>query len=190
MNGLARLPRLPRLARPLAFALAAALASTASAGSDGIRPPNATAPSKPAAPRWTDAAAKHGGSGIRLRYEVPAALQAGVPAELQLQFSGIGAADARVELRAPQGASLTDTSGNAVGSVALPAGRTTTLRLRLTPALDGLQTLDVFTSQAQRLSAQSVPLKVGSGKPDLKTMGKPQTMPDGEKVISLPAQTR
>lgn len=183
------------LRRPLAAALVAGCAALAPAAfaldSDAPAAKSSAAVKKtPAKPRWIEAAAKHGGSGIRLRYSVADSVQPGVPADVRLQFSGVETDDASVELRPPHGASLTDAAGNAVRSVLLPRGSTTTLVLRLTPVADGAQTLDVFTSQGQRLSAQSVLLNVGSGKLDLQKMGKAQTTPSGEKVISLPAETR
>lgn len=152
--------------------------------------PTDAAPAKrqtKAEPDWTLAASKHNGSGIRLRYSVPAQLQPGQVARVQLQFSGVSADGASVDLRPPQGARLTRADGSALGTLALTRDQATTLDVLLTPAGDGMQTLDVFTSQAGRRSAQSVPLKVGTGAAALKASGAVKSTPAGERVISLPS---
>lgn len=141
-----------------------------------------------AKPVWVQAAAKHGGSGVSLRYSLPDALQANLPATLQLQFSGVGQDDARVELRAPAGSTLTDASGAAVTALALTPGQTTTLSLTVTASADGMQFIDVFTTQGGRSTAQSVPLKVGKGELALKKTGTLRVEPNGERVVSMPAQ--
>lgn len=137
---------------------------------------------------WVQAADKHGGSGIKLRYSMADGLQPNQPGTLQLRFSGIGEDDARVELRAPAGTTITDASGAALTGVALPRGQATTLSLNVTAAADGMQFIDVFTTQGGRSSAQSVPLKVGKGELALQKTGTLRVEPNGERVISLPAQ--
>lgn len=141
-----------------------------------------------AKPMWVQAAAKHGGSGISLRYSVPDAVQPNQPIALQLQFGGVGEDDARVELRAPAGTTITDAGGAAVTGLTLPRGQTTTLSLTVTGTADGMQFIDVFTTQGGRSTAQSVPLKVGKGELSLKKTGTLRVEPNGERVISLPAQ--
>lgn len=173
-----------------AAAGSAALALTAQAdtGSPGSSVTKPEPKGALATAKWVTAASKHNGSGIRLSYSVPDALQAGQPARVQLRFSGVTAQGATVALRVPAGTELTADSGLAIGRVPLAVGQVTTLDLRVVPTADGLQTLDVFTSQAERSSAQSVPLKVGSGTAKPQAPGKVMTTPSGEKIISLPAQ--
>jgi hypothetical protein len=139
-------------------------------------------------PVWVQAAAKHGGSGVSLRYSLAATLQPNVPAALQLQFAGISEDDASVEVRAPVGVTLTDANGAPLASQSLPRGQITTLSLTVTAAVDGMQFIDVFTTQGGRGSAQSVPLKVGKGEMLLKKSGDLRIEPNGERVISMPAQ--
>lgn len=170
--------------KPSAPAASAAKASGAKTTIASTNP--STAKSRPLGP-WVQAPSKHSGSGIRLRYRTPDAVQPGEAITLELQFSGVTAPDAQVELRGPEGSSLSAADGSALSRVALPVGQTTTVAVRLVPTGDGLQTLDVFTSQAERSSVQSVPVKVGSGRKQLKTQGKLETTPSGEKVISLPS---
>ena len=173
-----------------------ALVAAAHAGGQGPAAPAGPVEAKAsgksaAAVRWTPLAmAKHNGSGVRVAYAVPVALQPGRTGSVQLQFSGVGADDARVEWRGPQGSLVSSALLGAASSMALPAGQVTTLVLDVTPAADGMAYLDVFTSQGGRTSAQSVPLKVGSGAVHLKRDGNAQTMPSGEQVISLPSQPK
>lgn len=141
--------------------------------------------------QWVAAAnAKANGSGIALRYRVPANLQPGQPADIELEFSGVTAADAAAQWRAPAGSAMTAAQGSTATSTTLPPGQTTTVRLTITPSADGMAYVDVFTSQNGRTSAQSVPLKVGTGQVVLKREGSAMTTPSGERVISLPSQPK
>ena len=170
----------------IALAGSCAMAGTAHADGDpGASPRAAKAKARS---HWTEApAGKQNGSGIRMSYIVPAGMQPGQSARVQLQFSGVTADDARVEWRAPEGSSVSSAQLGAAASMALPPGQVTTVTLDITPAVDGMAYLDVFTFQGGRGSAQSLPLKVGSGAVKLKREGTLQTSPSGEKVISLPS---
>lgn len=174
--------------RLVAAAGCAGLALAAHAGGDPAAAQRVgRSEARAAAAAWTPAPAKHNGSGIRLAYRVPAGLQPGQPGTVQLQFSGAGSDDARAEWRVGNGVAAL---APAALSVALPRGEVTTVSVVVTPSADGTAFLDVFTSQAGRTSAQSVPLKVGSGAVALKRDGAAQTMPSGEKVISLPSSPK
>lgn len=134
---------------------------------------------------WVKLNQKHNGSGVQVRYNVPAALQAGQPSTVRLRFSTVSdAAGAVAEIKAPAGVTLS----GAAGPLTLPQGRATTVDMQATAAADGQYFVDVLTTQAGRTSVQSIPLQVGDAKPQLKTTGKPETTPSGEKVISLPSQ--
>ena len=157
-----------------------------SAHADGMPMPPRTVKSS-----WTAApAGKANGSGVRLSYLVPANLQPGQIARVELRFSGVAVDDARVNWRAPAGSTVTSQQVGAATSMTLPVGEVTTITLDITPAADGMAYLDVFTAQGGRASAQSVPLKVGSGKVAMKREGTVQTAPSGERVISLPSTPR
>ena len=172
--------------RLIALVGCAAMVVSAHAGGDAPAP-HPVAKAK-ASSHWTRAAAgKHNGSGIRVSYIVPAGMQPGQSARVQLQFSGVTADDAKVEWRGPAGSSISSAQLGAATTMALPAGQVTTISLDVTAAADGMAYLDVFTSQGGRGSAQSLPLKVGSGKVALKREGTMQTAPSGEKVLSLPS---
>lgn len=151
--------------------------------------PNAK-PAAKAKATWVAAARKHNGSGVELSYTVPATLTAGQAAEVQLRFNDVKKDDASVKITAPAGVALASTTSNAAlnADMVLPRGQTTVVTLQVTPSADGLQYLNVFTTQSGRSSAQSIPLQVGSSANKLEASGKPETTPAGEKVISLPSK--
>lgn len=171
----------------VASMIALAAVPAFAAGADAPLAEKRASAAKRAADAWTTAPSKSNASGIRLRYLVSPALQPGQLGIVKLQLSGVTGDDARVEWRAPAGSSWRGPEGVNGTSMALPPGQVTTLVLEITPAADGMAYLDVFTSQGGRATAQSVPLKVGSGAPQLKREGTAQTTPGGEKVISLPS---
>jgi hypothetical protein len=175
--------------RPIALA-AGCVALAAAVHAADAKSSSKTAPAERAksAEGWISAApGKANASGIRLRYQVSPALLPGQMGIVKLQFSGVTRDDAKVEWRAPAGSSWRGPEGITGSSMLLPPGQVTTIALEITPAADGMAYLDVFTSQGGRASAQSVPLKVGSGAIQLKREGTLQTTPGGEKVISLPS---
>lgn len=59
--------------------------------------------------------------------------------------------------------------------------------LRVTPQGNGLHYLHVFLRQGDRAEALAIPVQVGKGSVVAKP-SKAVTMPDGQRVISLPAQ--
>lgn len=140
---------------------------------------------KPAKRTWVPLPRKHGGSGVQVRYNAPATTQPGTPVTVRVQFGTVTKDGATARFRLPAGMSFV---GVDPGSVALPRGGNTEVELRVLPSADGLHYINVFTVQGGRTSAQSIPVKVGSGQRALKPNGMVQTTPSGEKVISLPSQ--
>lgn len=174
--------KLHRLALATLCAAACSFSVATFACPEGAHKGASTASKKTA---WVKLAQKHNGSGVQVRYSVPASLQAGQPSTVRLQFSTVSdAAGAVAEIKAPAGVTLT----GAAGPLTLTQGRPTTVDLQATAAADGQYFVDVLTTQGGRTSVQSIPLQVGDAKPQLKTTGKPETTPSGEKVISLPSQ--
>lgn len=135
---------------------------------------------------WVTAARKHNGSGVTMSYSVPKVLNAGQMATVQIRLSNVKKNDASVKVTPPASVTLTGNTSVVTG-MALPLG-STTVTLQVTPSADGLEYLNVFTTQGGRTSVQAIPLQVGSAPPALKTQNKIETTPDGERVISLPAQ--
>lgn len=127
--------------------------------------------------------AKHGkpGSGVIVTHVVPARIGVGETVSVRLRFSGVTAADgAAIEVRDP----ATKTT---LLSMQLAQGERKTVDLPFTGRSDGMQYIDVTTTQGGRSSVQQVPLPVGSGQVRLKAEGERRTTADGEAVISLPA---
>jgi hypothetical protein len=150
----------------------------------GAGKPTATggaAAAQKTSPVWQTMSGKHMGSGVVMRYAVPAKIAVGETVTVQLQFLGISAADgATVEVR--------DRATRAtVLTLNLSAGEQRTVELPYANRTDGMQFLDVTTTQGGRLTVQSIPLRVGSGELKLKPQGQRATTADGEAVISLPA---
>lgn len=140
------------------------------------------APAKKTA--WVKLAQKHNGSGVQVRYSRPSVLQVGQASTVRLEFSGVSTdAGAAAEIKAHSGVTLSGAT-----SVTLQSGRATSVEVQVAATSEGRHYIDVFTTQGGRTSVQSIPLQVGNAKPQLKTTGKPETTPSGEKVISLPSQ--
>ncbi len=169
---------------PLAVATTPALAADAKATAQ----PGKLAPLE-APIKWVEAPSKPSGSGIRLRYSVPDVIQAGQLVPVQIELANVRPG-AEVQWRLPGGSTGTTMPGGAGSFMALTPGQPNVITVNVMPTADGTVYLDVFTRQNGRGSAQSVPLKVGSGKVTLKQEGVARTGPGGEKVISLPSTPR
>ena len=162
--------------RLTATALCVAVAGTVFAGGDGV----------------VDGAAGHAGvtrqktsgkatSGVIVRQSVPEQIAIGETVVLRLHFSGVTAADgATVEIRDPS-------TRAALASVWLAQGERRTIDLPYVGRSDGMQFIDITTTQAGRNTVQSVPLRVGSGELVLKREGRKLQSTAGDNVISLPA---
>ncbi len=137
-----------------------------------------------------DVAAK-AGSGVRHTAVTPKNIALGVATPLTLTFDAATVADARAEVRAPLGMTVTRADGSAVGVIELAVGRPTVVDLLVTAQYDGMQYLDVDTRQNARRSVRSVPLGVGSGvMKKLESSGRVETMSDGRRVKVMQGETR
>lgn len=184
--------------RPLAtFILGAGLACAAMASTDPPQPARSRVPQAKLAaqPGWVPAPIKAGGSGVALRYGVPATLNPGQAARVRLRLSGIVAqAGAQVELRASDPALQFDVDGRPVnGPIELSRGEVRELQLQVVAAAEGLYRLSVHTRQNGRVSAVSVPIRVGNAQvqaqaPAKVRGGAVQVTPAGEKIVALPAR--
>ena len=123
------------------------------------------------------------GSGVSVTPTVPAKIGIGETVTVRLRFAGISAEDgATVEVRDPA-------TKATLLSTRLARGEQKTVELPYTGRSDGMQYLDITTTQAGRTSVQSVALPVGSGQIKLKPEGQRRTTASGETVISLPASS-
>src|SRR5690606_6738953 len=86
-----------------------------------------------AEPGWQIASAKHGGSGVVLRYAVPDKVALGETVTVRLRLSGVTAADgATVEVRDPA-------LGTTLAAFTLASGEQRALELPFTARVDGPQ---------------------------------------------------
>lgn len=177
-----------RAAAPLLAGLCLAFAGFAQADAQGqgTGKPAATvgaAAAEKSSPVWQTVSGKHMGSGVVTRFALPAKIAVGETVTVQLQFVGVSAPDgATVEVRdrATRAAVLT---------LNLAAGEQRTVELPYSSRSDGMQFLDITTTQGGRMTVQSIALRVGSGELKLKPQGQRNTTADGGAVISLPAAT-
>jgi hypothetical protein len=170
---------------------AACMAASAHADAFHATPAANTKSKTAAADSWTTARQKHNASGLELRYRAPATVKPGAGAALALSISGVTAEGAQVELKGSDPAMRILLGGRPVsGPVALAAGESRRLDLEVLDAPEGLQQVAVYLTQNGRTSVVSVPVKVGQGQQLQKAQGEAHTTPSGEKVISLPAQTK
>lgn len=167
-----------------------ALAAGALLGAASLCSPGALAAGRePAAeaakaqPAWQSVSGKHTGSGVVLRYAVPDKMAVGEAVTVRLQFSGVSAPDgASVEVRDP-------VARTTLLALRLAQGEQRTVELPFAGRADGMQYIDITTTQAGRMTVVSVPLRVGTGELKLKPEGQRSTTAGGEAVISLPAAT-
>lgn len=187
-----------------AWAAQPALASTADAAVTKKSAMTASAHPKPVAQptkqvgtkksqRLVLASSKHNGTGVVLRYGVPATVQPGQTGNVTLLLSNITApegAQVRVVAESPS-LRVVPAGGTAMRQLeqatTLSAGEAHQMDLQVSADTDGMYFVNVFVSQQGRSSAYSIPVKVGRGTLKLKQEGTAQTTPSGEKIISLPS---
>jgi methionine-rich copper-binding protein CopC len=121
-------------------------------------------------------------SGVVVQAEMPAKWRVGETATIRLHISGVNAFDgATVEVLEPA-------TRRTLYSAQLARGEVRTVELPYTATRDGVQYLDILTRQAARSSVRSLAVAAGSGQVALKREGTVLTTPEGEAVVSLPAQ--
>jgi hypothetical protein len=168
----------------LGFSLLLALAneSFAQQTARAVAAPSA----KPAKDGFITASSKKPGAGITVRYRFDGTPAADMPVTVTLQLRDVvSTSGATVMLYTTDGTRI-DTPG----PIALARGVVRDLRVQVTPPADGTYYLNVQTEQAGRTSVTSVAIQVGSAPHKLAKHGTLQVMPDGERVVSLPAQAQ
>jgi len=124
---------------------------------------------------------KDNGSGITVSYRVEPNVIANQPTTIVVVFNALkGAGTARFS--SDNGLKL---SGITTAPVALPKGGSQ-LVLQATAKMDGLLYVNVFTAYAGATSVISIPVKVGDTAPKTAIVGKSKSMPNGERIISMP----
>ncbi|MEJ8859040.1 hypothetical protein WKW79_31025 [Variovorax robiniae] len=134
--------------------------------------------------KLTRAATKKNGSGVDVQYSVDAPVKVGQAATVVIQFEDItDPAGGSVRFTADAGLTLVGAD-----EARLPAGQTTTLTVRATPASEGIAYINVFTTQNGMTSATSIPVTTGEAAPKLRSAGELQKLPSGDAVISMPSR--
>ena len=160
------------------FALAA-LPALAAAGAPPVK---ADQPPRPAA--MTTAVQKPGGAGVEIRYRLDATPQLNQATPVVLEFDRVTDAEgATVRLRPDAGLSL---QGNA--TLTLPPGQRTSATVLVVSEREGLAYLNVFVRQGGASSAISVPIQTGAAAPVLKSTGELKSLPDGDRIITVPVK--
>jgi hypothetical protein len=132
---------------------------------------------------WTHAEGKAQGSGVLVSHAVPVGVTAGTRVAVRLRLASARSADgASVRVR-----DLVD--GRTLLSLQLEPGEVREVDVWVLARADGIQFLDVLTTQSGRTSVVSVPVHVGGGKSRLSSAGRPEVGAKGEAVVVLPATT-
>lgn len=126
---------------------------------------------------------KKGGSGVQLTYQLSGTPEIGKPLIVKIMM--LSAADARVVAHADEGLQLQG-SGLAMQST---AGVAAEHQLTVVPKATGRFYVHVMSTANGRNSASAIAVLVGTDKdmPQTKRSGIVKTMPNGERVISMPA---
>ena len=126
--------------------------------------------------------AKQNGSGVEIAYRIEGEAVVGSPLTIVLKTSS--AADAQIVLRAGDGLALS--ASQAVLQSA--AGQVAEHRVQVTPLREGRFYLYIESTANGRGSASAVAVQVGKVDVQRKPSGNVQSMPNGERVISVPAK--
>jgi hypothetical protein len=132
---------------------------------------------------WLQAPMKKGGSGVSVRWHMAATPKVGEPVTLTIELGG---------LRSPEGARVEVKGENinlarVTGMQALKAGPPQQQQVSFTPTAEGVYFISVFTEQAGRVSAVSLPVQVGKAGVKLEKPGQTTTLPNGERAVIMPS---
>jgi predicted small lipoprotein YifL len=127
---------------------------------------------------------KKGGSGVALTYQLEGTPEVGKP--LLVKMLMVSPADAQVVVRAGEGLQLPTAEVVMQSTAGVPAEH----QMSVVPKALGRFYLHVMSTANGRTSASAIAVQVGTDKdmPQAKPSGDIKTMPNGERVISLPAQ--
>ena len=165
------------------LALATLSAPAAADGEPASRSARHPASQRHAAP-MTTAPQKPGGAGVKLEYRLDATPQLGQATPVVLQFGGVTEAEgATVRLSADKGLALQGSS-----TLALPAGKRTTVTVVVVSEAEGLAYLNVFIKHGEASSAVSIPIQTGTAAPSLKSTGEMKPTPGGDSIITMPVK--
>lgn len=131
---------------------------------------------------FTRIAVKKGGSGVDLAYQLFGTPEVGKALLVKIRIGS--AADAQVTVRAGDGLQL---QSNAL-VMRNAAGITAEHEMFVVPLAEGRHYIHVLSTARGRTSASAIAVRVGKDLPQAKPAGDVKIMPDGERIISVPAQ--
>lgn len=137
---------------------------------------------KPRADGFTALPNKKGGSGVEVAYRVEGTPAVGTPLTIRIIMSSHGNAD--ISLRAGEGLALDPQQQKGLLS---KAGQSAEHSVTVVPLAEGRHYLHLISSAHGRASASSIAIQVGKGTVQSKPSGRVQTLPGGERIISVPA---
>jgi hypothetical protein len=167
MNAMKKKTRARTAATWIAMVLAAASSSTHAA---------------PAS--MTQAQDKPNGSGVSISYRVDGVPQVGRTTSVTLAFESVSNVNgATVSLTTDAGLSI-----QSERALSLPAGQRTEAQVTVLNEREGLFYLNVFVLQGTRRSVISVPVKIGTAAPVMKSTGVLVRDAQGQWIMSMPAK--
>lgn len=131
---------------------------------------------------FTSTPVKKGGSGVEVAYRIDGTPEVGRALTILLSVSS--SSDAQLTLRGGEGIVLT----GAVGPLQTLAGQTTLHQVSVMPTAQGRFYLHIVSSANGRDTASAIAIQVGKAAGQNKPSGDIQVMPNGERVISVPAR--
>lgn len=137
---------------------------------------------KPRADGFTVLPSKKGGSGVEVAYRIESTPAVGTPLTIRITMSSHGNAD--ISLRAGEGLVLDPQQQQNLHSL---AGQSAEHSVTVVPQAQGRHYLHLISSAHGRASASSIAIQVGKGEVLSKPAGRVQTLPSGERIISVPA---
>lgn len=136
----------------------------------------------PAAPGYVALPLKKSGSGVEMSFRIEGTPTPGSPLIIHLTTSS--RTDAQIRLRGDDGLVVT----NAGSVLTSAAGQVAQHRIEVTPQAQGRLYLYVESSANGRGSSNAIAVQVGKSQVLRKPSGSVQSMPGGERVISVPAR--
>ena len=168
----------------LTFAVATLLVCAGNAGAGQPALPGMPATAAFSDRNYTRMPIKKGGSGVVVSYQLQGIPEIGKPLLVNIRM--FSTADAQVTVRADDGLQL-QSPQFVMQSTAGIAGEH---QLTVVPAAIGRFYVHVMSTANGRTSASAIAVQVGADKdmPQAKPSGAIKIMPNGERVISMPAQ--
>ena len=166
---------------PSLFTFAMSAAVLHSAAASGPIPPLAP----PQVEGYKALPMKKMGSGVVISYRIEGTPTPGIPVIIHLTTES--RTDAQIKLRGGEGLVLSG-GDTPLTTLISPAGQITQHRVEVIPQTNGRLYLYLESSANGRGNASAIAVQVGKAQAISKPSGNLQSMPDGERLISVPAK--